>query len=193
MEYLEVCCPGTLVMCPIIYNKYFSVCFKLGQPHYDDVIMDTIASQITSLAIVYSIVYSSAVLRKHQSSASLAFVWGIHRGPVKFPAQRASYAENVSIWWRHHALAGHQTALQINMVSYVYTGIVDSPIIETQSKHYQCFEMNCSNTLPVHLYLELRQTCLGANCANLNEPSLKWCHSLPGSINFLIYVLLSFN
>ena len=47
--------------------------------------MDTIASQITSLAIVYSIVYSSAVQRKHQSSASLAFVWGIHRGPVNSP------------------------------------------------------------------------------------------------------------
>ena len=53
--------------------------------HYDDVIMDTIASQITSLAIVYSIVYSSADQRKHQSSASLAFVWGIHRGPVNPP------------------------------------------------------------------------------------------------------------
>ena len=57
----------------------------LSAPHYDDVIMDTIASQITSLAIVYSIVYSSAVQRKHQSSASLAFVWGIHRGPVNSP------------------------------------------------------------------------------------------------------------
>ena len=41
--------------------------------------MTTLASQITSLAIVYSIVYSDADQRKHQSSASLAFVWGIHR------------------------------------------------------------------------------------------------------------------
>ena len=47
--------------------------------HYDDVIMTTIASQITSLAVVYSTVYSDADQRKHQSSASLAFVWGIHR------------------------------------------------------------------------------------------------------------------
>ena len=52
-------------------------------------------------------VYSDADQRKYQSSASLAFVRGIHRGPVnsgtgEFPAQRASYAENVSIWWRHH-------------------------------------------------------------------------------------------
>ena len=47
--------------------------------HYNDVIMITIASQITSLAVVYSTVYSDADQRKHQSSASLAFVWGIHR------------------------------------------------------------------------------------------------------------------
>ena len=47
--------------------------------------MGTIASQITSLTIVYSTVYSDADQRKHQSSASLAFVWGIHRGPVNSP------------------------------------------------------------------------------------------------------------
>ena len=51
--------------------------------HYDDVIMSTIASQITSLTIVYSTVYTDQ--SKHQSSASLAFVWGIHRGPVNSP------------------------------------------------------------------------------------------------------------
>ena len=53
--------------------------------HYDDVRMGAIASQITSLTIVYSIVYSDADQRKHQSSASLAFVRGIHRGPVNSP------------------------------------------------------------------------------------------------------------
>ena len=47
--------------------------------HYDDVIMTTIASQITSLTVVCSIVYSGVDQRKHQSSASLAFVRGIHR------------------------------------------------------------------------------------------------------------------
>ena len=53
--------------------------------HYSDVRMGAIASQITSLAIVYSTVYSDADQRKHQSSASLAFVWGIHRGPMNSP------------------------------------------------------------------------------------------------------------
>ena len=47
--------------------------------HYNDVIMNTMVSQITSLMIVYSTVYLGANQRKHQSSASLAFVWGIHR------------------------------------------------------------------------------------------------------------------
>ena len=53
--------------------------------HYNDVIMGGIASQITSLTIVYSTVYSEADQIKHQSSASLAFVRGIHRGPVNSP------------------------------------------------------------------------------------------------------------
>ena len=53
--------------------------------HYPDVIMGTIASQITSLTIVYSTVYSDADQRRYQSSASLAFVWGIHRRPVNSP------------------------------------------------------------------------------------------------------------
>ena len=57
-------------------------------PHYSDVIMDAMASLITSITIVYPSVYSGA----DQSSASLAFAWGIHRSP-----------ENVTIWWRHRA------------------------------------------------------------------------------------------
>ena len=48
--------------------------------HYNDVIMDVMASQTTSLTIVYSIVYSGTDQRKHQISAPLAFVRGIHRG-----------------------------------------------------------------------------------------------------------------
>ena len=47
--------------------------------------MTMLASQITSLTVVYSFVYSGVNQRKHQSSASLAFVREIHRGPVNFP------------------------------------------------------------------------------------------------------------
>ena len=60
--------------------------------------MGAMASQITGFSIVYSTACSGADKKNHQSSASLAFVRGIHRRP----AQRASNAGNVSIWWRHH-------------------------------------------------------------------------------------------
>ena len=53
--------------------------------HYSDVIMGTMASQSTSLAIVYSPFFSGVDQRKHQSSGALAFVRGIHRWPVNPP------------------------------------------------------------------------------------------------------------
>ena len=71
--------------------------------------MGAMPSQITSLTIVYSTIYSGADQSKHQSSASLAFAWGIHRGPVnsphKWPVTRKMfpfddvimYAQRVSI------------------------------------------------------------------------------------------------
>ena len=52
---------------------------------YGDVIMSTMASQITSVSTVYSTVCSNADQRKHQSSAPLAFVRGIHRWPGNSP------------------------------------------------------------------------------------------------------------
>ena len=65
---------------------YFPTCVqRVCIFHYDDVIMDAIASLITNLTIVYSTVNSDADRRKHQSSASLAFVWGFHRGTVDSP------------------------------------------------------------------------------------------------------------
>ena len=78
--------------------------------HYDDVIMTMLASQITSLTVVYSIVYSGVNQRKHQSSASLAFVRAIHRGPVNFPhkwpvtRKMFPFDDVIMIWWRHHGL-----------------------------------------------------------------------------------------
>ena len=57
----------------------------LALTHYGDVIMGALASQITSLTVVYSTVYSDADQRKYQSSVSLAFVRVIQRGPVNSP------------------------------------------------------------------------------------------------------------
>ena len=65
--------------------------------------MSAMASQITGASIVCSTVGPGVDQRKHQSSASLAFVRGTVDSPLtdEFPAQKASNAENVSIWWRH--------------------------------------------------------------------------------------------
>ena len=71
-----------------INRQYHGGCAYLQYRHYGDVIMGGIASQIISLTIVYSTVYSGADQRKHQSSASLALVRGIHRGPVNSPHKR---------------------------------------------------------------------------------------------------------
>ena len=92
--------------------------------------MDAITSAITSITIVYSTVYSDADQRKHQSSASLAFVWGIHRGlvnsPHKWPVTRKMFpfddvimiqatcfkkhslifASPIGIWYQHPCVSG---------------------------------------------------------------------------------------
>ena len=88
----------------------------LENGHYDDVIMGMMASQITSLTIVYSTVYSDADQRKHQSSASLAFVRGIHRGPVnsphKWPVTRKMFPfHDVIMAWRRRSMIGSKDGL----------------------------------------------------------------------------------
>ena len=72
---------------------------------YNDIIMSAMASQVTSLMIVYSSAYSGADQRKHQSSVSLAFVRGIHRRPVnsphKWPVTRKvfSFGDVIMLVW----------------------------------------------------------------------------------------------
>ena len=93
-------------------------CSQWSNYHYNDVIISAMTSQITSLTIVYSTVYSGADQRKHQPSGSLAFVRGIHRWP-------ASNAENVSIWWRHHVVKT-TTLLLISPTAMCYLQIIKS-------------------------------------------------------------------
>ena len=67
----------------IHFLSHNAICFITF--HYNDVIMRAMASQITSISIVCSNICSGIDQRKCQSS------------------QRASNAENVFIWWHHHA------------------------------------------------------------------------------------------
>ena len=97
------------------YNtKYHSTTLDYTDAkHYTDVIMGTMASQITSLTIVYSTVYSGAGQRKHQRSASLTFVrgihrWPVHKGPVTFPFDDVimSLLNSKTDWhWKSHSKA----------------------------------------------------------------------------------------
>ena len=74
------------------YVQYVPRLMCMFALHYSDVTMSVMASKITDILIVCSTVCSGADQRKHQNSASLGFVKGIHWWPV----------ENVTIWWRHH-------------------------------------------------------------------------------------------
>ena len=105
--------------------------------------MGTMASQITSLTIVYSTVYSGADQRKHQSSASLAFVRGIHRGPVnsphKWPVTRKMFPFDVVIMIRTFTIAIFKCGLdsydlgplllyRLYSIKYVHDGAFTEPI-----------------------------------------------------------------
>ena len=87
---------------------------RLLLKHYNAVIMGTTGSQITNLTIVYSTVYSGSNQRKHQSSAALAFVRGIHRRPVnsphKWPVTRKMFPFDdviIKFWSMSHFLNFH--------------------------------------------------------------------------------------
>ena len=100
-----------------------------GWPHYSDVIMGRIASQITSLTIVYPIVCSGVDQRKHQSSASLAFVRRIHRRPVnsphKWPVTRKKFPFDDVIMHRRYTLP--VVSSLSNRILFVYCEISRVP------------------------------------------------------------------
>ena len=88
-----------LAALPLVLQRYVG--------HYNDVIMSAMMSQITSLTIVYSTVYS----RRRSKKTSKLRVTGLWAGNSSVtgesPAQRASNAKNLSIWWRHRVFRQH--------------------------------------------------------------------------------------
>ena len=85
----------------IIWAEFAKV-IQMADTHYGDVIMNTMASQITRFSIVYSAVCWGPDHRKHQKLRVTGLCEGNSPVTGEFPAQRASDAENVSIGWRHH-------------------------------------------------------------------------------------------
>ena len=100
--------------------------------HYSDVTMGEMASQITSLTIVYLTVYFGADQSKHQSFASLAFVRRIQRGlvnyPHKWPITRKMFPFDDVIMICHVAYQLNQiTCVIILLLKYSDTQILTPP------------------------------------------------------------------
>ena len=80
-------------------------CAQYSIVHYNNIIMSVMVSQITSITIVYSTGYSGTDQRKHQSSASLAFVRRIRQWPVNSPHK------GPVTWKWFHSRCHHELAL----------------------------------------------------------------------------------
>ena len=127
--------------------------------------MSQTASQITSLTIVYSIVYWGTDQGKHQSSTSLAFVWGIHRGlvnsPHKWPAMRKMFPFDDVIM---HAL--------------------DTYFARTVADHRPYMGLLWLNKVPKSLYLQLKFEYKEVKCTDMFLMKITawmmswWCHQM---------------
>ena len=115
----------------LCHNVFMSQCEQGEHPkqtiltnptHCCDVIMGAMASQITSLTIVYSTVHSGPDQRKHQSSASLAFVRAIHRLPVnsthKWPVTRKMFPFDDAIM--NAPIISHNTPFRTEMCPFLF-------------------------------------------------------------------------
>ena len=103
--------------------------------------MGTMASEITSLTIVYSTVYSSVDQAKYQSFMSLAFVQGIHQWPVnsphRGPVTRKMFSFDDVIMWHWHIL-GSRVVTYINIWLYLILMHLTGILIhhQTENEHY---------------------------------------------------------
>ena len=131
-------CPAPLFMVSNVwghpyYNFCLTHCGQVTSFHYNDVIMSTMASQITSLTIVCSTVCS----RHRSKKTSKLCVTGLFEGNSQvtgeFPTQRASNVENISLWWLHHL----PTTIWVNIGSgncLLSVGVVcTKPLLEPMS------------------------------------------------------------
>ena len=116
--------------------------------HYSDVIMGMMVSQITSLTIVYSTVYSGADQRKHQSSASLAFVLGIHQWPVnspqKWPVSRKMFPfdDVIMSLWSYVQIKHPQMTTIFTLVSTHLPLDKMAAILQTTFSLFKCIFMD---------------------------------------------------
>ena len=83
--------------------------------HSSDVIMGAIVSLITSLTIVHPTVIQTQIKENIEAPRHWPLCWEFTGGRW-LPAQMASNAENVSIWWRHHGESSELSGIQYGEV-----------------------------------------------------------------------------
>ena len=146
------------------------------------------ASQITSLTSVYSIVYSGADQRKYQSSASTAFVRGINRSPMnsphKRPVTRKMFPFYDAIMWRSWILIAHSINrywhLIIGMHRYLFNMIVYyMGRLERSTSHAKITitcDLYCSISQPLCTVLTPFCVCIFLSSLALNNHEIGQCH-----------------
>ena len=115
--------------------------------------MSTVATQITSLTIVYSTVWSDADQRKHRSSALLAFVRGIHRllvnSPHKWPVTRIMFSLDDVIM-----ISINKCSWKYDVHNYSYTSHRPTGLVSTWWRHqmepFSALLAICARNSPVN-------------------------------------------
>ena len=130
--------------------------------YYGDCIMGAMVSQITSITVVYSTVYSGADQRIHKSSASLAFVWGIHRwsvnSPHKWPVTRKMFPFDDVImkrgrcwvFWMYNISGSGQ---------YMWNIIKHNQALSIQPCHGHTIVLQCKTVIAARKSYNLPQYC----------------------------------
>ena len=113
--------------------------------HYNDVKMDTIASQITSLAIILLNRYSDTDQRKHQNPTPLAFVWGIHRDAPQSNWLIVAHWHHIATWNRVNIGSGHAVLTAMHQqrpyisVDYLTGKNVNSSVVGKRRSKFKPF------------------------------------------------------
>ena len=146
--------------------------------------MGAMASQITSLVIVYSSVYSGANQRKHQSSASLAFVRGIHRWPVNSPRKGSVTQKKfpfddviMGLWFSGHWLltaALIHSLLSVLMRNFCQGQHIES-IFQTTFWNVFCGMKNYCILFKISILIEIPLKCVPKCLIDMKSSS---CHGL---------------
>ena len=181
---------------------------RLERVHYSDVIMSTMASQITGVSSVCSCVCSGV-----DKKTSKLRVTGLCEGnpPVTdgFPSQRASNTGNVFIWWRHHVTQEFHIANQrrSKFGSFVVSTRLHLPLDKMAAiladGIFKCIFLNETDRILIQISLKLVPKSSIDNKPTLiqvitwtNDYPLHWriyaalggeliCYSFKGWISFL--------